>query len=192
MDLNCEQEIILENNRVRLEPLKQKHLELLLPIALAYPNLLQYSPSPFGTKEKMEIYIQEALKARAEGSRYAFAIYDKKQEKFVGSTSFGSISNKDKRIEIGWTWLDKTVQGTGLNKECKYLLLKYAFESLEFERVEFRTDSRNLQSRAAIEKIGGKYEGELRSHTLMQDGYRRNTVYYSILKSEWGDVKKTF
>ncbi len=168
-----------------------EHLAVLLPIALAHPQLLQFSPSPFGDEAKLIQYIQIALDARLAKSRYAFAIYDKKGDRYVGSTSYGSVSNHDKRLEIGWTWLDTSVQGTGLNKECKYLLLEYAFELLRFERVEFKTDSRNLQSRRAIEKIGGTYEGELRSHTLLADGFRRNTVYYSILATEWQEIKRT-
>src|SRR5690606_4403529 len=102
----------------------------------------------------------------------------------------GSISLKDLRLEIGWTWIDRATQGSGLNKHCKYLLLSYAFENLGIQRIEFKTDSRNIQSRKAIEKIGGVYEGLLRNHTLLPDGYRRDTVYYSILKAEWEAVKR--
>ena len=86
---------------------------------------------------------------------------------------------------------DERFQGTGLNKNCKFLMLQYAFEQFAAERVEFRSDSRNAKSRRAMEKLGAKYEGELRSHLLMNDGYRRNTVYYSILKAEWETIKET-
>ena len=87
------------------------------------------------------------------------------------------------------TWIDRNVQGTGLNKQCKHVLLSHAFDNLKMERVEFKTDSRNKQSRRAIEKVGGIFEGTLRSHTLMLDGYRRDTVYYSILREEWSAVE---
>jgi len=181
--------ITLENERVKLEPLQQKHFELLLPIALKYPNLLQYSPSPFGSKAALQEYFDIATAGRFNKTRTAFAIFDKQKNEYAGSTSFGNISPKDKRLEIGWTWLDERFQGTGLNKNCKFLMLQYAFESLHFERVEFRSDRRNAKSRRAIEKLGAKYEGELRSHLLMNDGYRRDTVYYSILKAEWKNLK---
>jgi len=116
-------------------------------------------------------------------------IFDKQKQQYAGSTSFLSISNHNKRVEIGATWLGPIFQRTGLNGNCKFLLLLYAFEYLEFERVELKTDARNIQSQTAIKAIGAKYEGELRSHTLMLNGYRRNTVYFSILKEEWGDIK---
>lgn len=187
--MNFQENITLENIRVCLEPLHEKHLEELSSIAIKYPNLLQYSPSAFGTTEHLKEYIQTALNARKRESRYAFAIYDKQQRRYIGSTSYGSVSIKDARLEIGWTWLDKGIQGTGLNSYSKHLLLTHAFEVLNMQRVEFRTDVRNLQSRKAIEKVGGQFEGELRSHTLMVDGHRRNTVCYSILKEEWPSAK---
>lgn len=183
--MNFKEDIRLENNRVRLEALQLTHLGALLPIALNQPDLLQYSPSPFGDTDNLNKYIQIAVDAKANKQRYPFIILDKLHQKYVGSTSYGNISVKDKRLEIGWTWLDKAAQGTGLNSNCKFLLLSYAFEQLHFERVEFKIDERNLQSQKAVEKIGAIREGVLRSHTLMLDGYRRNTVYYSILKNEW-------
>lgn len=191
MNFDFNKEITLENEFIKLAPLQEKHLQDLLPIALENPKLLQYSPSLFGTEIHLKNYIESALEPRSEKLRYPFIIFDKKAEKYVGSTSFGNISNKDLRLEIGWTWLDKKVQGTGLNKRCKFLLLSFVFEKLKFERLELKTDARNQQSRKAIEKIGGKLEGELRSHILMTDGHRRDTVYYSILKNEWENIKKT-
>ena len=191
MRFDLQRKIILENKRVKLEPLSFNHLNSLLLIAKNNPNLLKYSPSKFGNREFLKEYIESALNSKSTNKRYPFAIFDKVQNKYVGSTSYGNISNNDKRLEIGWTWLGTEFQGTGLNKHCKYLLLKFAFDKLKFERIELKTDSRNLQSRKAIEKIGGKFEGELRSHTLMLDGHRRNTVYYSILKNEWEITKNT-
>lgn len=170
--------------------MKEEHLDDLLPIALKYPDLLQFSPSPFGTKPALEEYIAVALKERDTGRRYPFVILDKVSGKIAGSSSFGNISLKDKRLDIGWTWLAREVQGTGLNRHCKFLMLSYAFETLEMEKVEFRIDSRNSRSRRAVEKIGGVQEAELRSHTVMTDGYRRNTVIYGILREEWPGIKK--
>ena len=189
--MNFIENIVLENDRVRLEPLDKNHLNELLPIAIKHPDLLQYSPSPFGTPELLEENISKAITSRIDKQRYPFAIFDKLNNRFVGSTSFGNISTKDKRLEIGWTRIDKESQGTGLNKYCKHLLLSYAFEKLIMQRVEFKTDNRNDQSKKAIGKIGGTFEGILRSHTVMRNGYRRDTAYYSILKHEWDSINNT-
>ena len=183
--------VVLENNRVRLEPLEQRHYASLLPVVLENPHLLHFSPSPFGTPKALQDYIDLALKQRRQETRYGFAIFDKETDSYAGSTSFGAISNEHRRLQIGWTWIGENFQRTGLNRSCKYLLLKYAFEDLQFERVEFVTDARNFKSHKAIEAIGGKFEGELRSHTLMQDGFRRNSRYYSILREEWKEIKQT-
>ncbi len=189
MNFNFSQNLILEDLRTRLEPLEEKHFDLLLPIALKEPDLLKYSPSPFGSHEKLTAYFFEANTQRAAENRYAFAIYDKLMKKYAGSTSMGAISNRDLRLQIGWTWLGSEFRGTGLNRHCKFLLLRYIFETLNFERVEFYIDSRNETSKKAISGIGGKLEGELRSHTLLPDGYRRNTLIYGILRTEWKQVK---
>lgn len=190
MGFSFNQKIVLENTRLKLEPLEEKHFIPLLPYALKEPDLLQYSPSPFGSKEDLRENFDIAFQHRAEKKRYAFAIYDKATNKYAGSTSMGDISLKDKRLQIGWTWIAGEFQGTGLNKNCKLLLLNYIFETLQFERVEFVTDSRNLVSQKAIVGIGGTLEGELRSHVQMKDGYRRNTQIYSILKIEWPEIKQ--
>jgi RimJ/RimL family protein N-acetyltransferase len=189
--MNFIENIVLENDRVRLEPFDKNHLNELLPIAIKHPDLLQYSPSPFGTPELLEENISKAITSRIDKQRYPFVIFDKLNNRFVGSTSFGNISTKDKRLEIGWTWIDRESQGTGLNKYCKHLLLSYAFEKLIMQRVEFKTDNRNNQSKKAIGKIGGTFEGILRSHTVMRNGYRRDTAYYSILKHEWDSINNT-
>jgi N-acetyltransferase len=185
MKFDFKKEIILENDRALLRPLKEEDFEKLLPVAIDDATLLQYSPAKIASEADLKNYIRIALNERETKFRYAFSIFDKMKNAYAGSTSYATISNYDKRLEIGWTWIGRKFQKTGLNRNCKMLLLTYAFETLEFERVEFRTDERNATSRAAIEKIGGKFEGILRSHTLMNDGHRRNTVYYSILKEEW-------
>lgn len=174
-----------ENERASIRPLAMTDFEHLLPIALSDESLLAYSPSQIHTEDYLNQYIETALNARANKIRYPFLIFDKLNQAYAGSTSFGNVSNVNRRLEIGWTWIGPKFQGTGLNRACKDLLINYAFKSLEFERVEFKIDSRNKKSRRAVEKLGAKFEGELRSHTLMPDGYRRSTVYYGILKSEW-------
>lgn len=189
-DFDFKQELILENDRVRLEPLRESHFAALLPICEQAPDLLQYSPSAFGTAAHLQAYIEQALAARRNEQRYPFATYDKQLGQLVGSTSFGNVSNAHRRLEIGWTWITPQVQRSGLNRKAKLLQLSYAFETLGFARVEFKADARNEASRRAMEGIGATFEGCLRSHTLMQDGFRRDTVYYSILQEEWPVVKQ--
>lgn len=183
--------IILEDDRAKLEPMDWCHFEPLLEIAIKHPDLLDYSPPSFGSEETLRAYFTHNLDLKSRKEKCPFVIFDKKNDAYAGSTSFMNISSIDKRLEIGSTWLAKEFQRTGLNRHCKYLLLSYAFETLQFERVELKTDSRNIQSRKAIEAIGATYEGTLRSHMLLSDGHRRDTVYYSILKSEWPEIRAT-
>lgn len=189
MNFDCSANIILQDERTLLRPLTTDDYPHLFPIALSDDKLLQYSPMPIYSAELLTQYMETAIIERQKQQRYAFIIFDKKANQYAGSTSFLNISNKDRRLEIGATWLGKPFQQTGLNRHNKWLMLQYVFEQLSFERVEFKTDERNTASRTAIEKIGAQYEGILRSHTVMYDGFRRNTVYYSILRGEWPAIK---
>jgi RimJ/RimL family protein N-acetyltransferase len=189
MNFPFEKEIILENNRSLIRPLQIDDAENLLPAATADKNLVQYSPFPIYTKELLQQYIEIALEERKNKLRYPFVLFDKKANAFGGSSSYMNISGKDKRLEIGHTWIGPSFHRTGFNRNNKYLMFSFVFDQLGYERLELKTDERNLQSRAAIEKIGGKFEGIFRSHMVMADGFRRNTVYYSILKNEWPEVK---
>lgn len=184
--------IVLENDVALLSPINKADIENLLAVATKDKDLLQFSPSPIHNKDLLKQYIDKAAEHFENKTRYTFCVFDKIKNAFAGSTSFLNISNADDRLEIGGTWYGKAFQRTGLNRNCKYLLLEYAFEKLGAERVEFRTDERNTASRQAIEKIGGQFEGILRRHTLMYDGFRRNTVCYSILKPEWSSLKEHF
>lgn len=186
MDLDQNSNITIENERVRLEPLSMDHHVHLVDMAVKYPQLLQYSPSIWGTEKALRDYIEKSLTI---SNKHPFAIFDKRKDRYAGSTSFMNISQPNLRLEIGSTWLGKDFQRTGLNRNCKYLLLSYAFDTLKYNRVELKTDARNLQSRTAIEAIGAQYEGLHRHHTIMTDGHIRDTVYYSIIKSEWPEVK---
>ena len=189
MDLDFDRQIVLENKRVLLRPLVSADFDLLIDVATEDPDLNQFSPVRINSPELLRLYIDNSLLERANKTRYPFIIFDKKLNAYAGCTSFMNISNKDKRIEIGSTWIGNQFQKTGLNRNCKYLLMSYAFDELVFERVELKTDERNIKSRTAIEKIGGRFEGILRSHTVMSDGFRRNTVYYGILRNEWEQIK---
>ena len=189
MDFNFTKNIVLQNDAVLLHPLCNEDAVNLLPVATQNDDLVRYSPYKIHTAEYLQQFVHQSLADRTKAFRYPFTIYSKEKGEYAGSTSIGNVSNKDKRLEIGWTWIGRRFQQTGLNRACKFLLLSYAFEQLEFERVEFKTDARNEASRRAIEKIGGQYEGALRSHTVMNDGFRRTTIYYSILKEEWPQLK---
>ena len=182
----------LKTIKYLLRPLTLMDVENFLPVATSDKTLLQYSPRQIYTETLLKENIEIMLSEKRARTRYPFIIFDKIQNKWAGSTSFLNISETDNRIEIGSSWIGKEFQKTGLNRNCKFLLISYCFEELDVMRVEFKTDERNAASRKAIEGIGAKLEGILRSHTLMSDGYRRNTVFYSILKEEWEDVKKDF
>ncbi len=137
-------------------------------------------------------FIDSGLDDTAAGRRIVFSVIDKESGAIAGSMSFGNMSERDKRIEIGWSWLGKGYRGTGINKAAKRLLLTYAFDQLACERVEFKTDVLNLGARKGLQNIGATEEGVLRSHTLMPGGRRRDTIYYSILSPEWPNVRDTF
>ena len=125
-------------------------------------------------------------------TRIPFLIFDKKLNRPAGSTSFMNISVNDKRLEIGTTWYGKDFRGTGLNKHCKYLLLEYAFNTEGYIRIEFKADNLNERSKAAMRKIGATEEGVFRSHMQMPYGRRRDTVYFSIINTEWESIKNSY
>lgn len=148
-----------------------------------------YFTNDLSDRPELENWVNEALIQKENHARLPFTIVDKKTGDILGSTSFGNISYRDKRIEIGWTWLGKKYRGKGVNEKIKYLMLRYCFEDQDFLRVEFKTDVLNIPARKALLKINMIEEGILRSHTLMTNGRRRDTIYYSILKSEWTEIK---
>ncbi len=186
-----EQDIILENDRVIIQPIHSlTDAESLWPINEANPMLLQYFPAMIRGRASFESYFESSLKLKEAESKYPFIIVDKLNGQPAGSTSFMNINLAHERLEIGSTYIGPQFHRTGLNRNVKLLMINYAFESLDTKRVELKTDARNMRSRTAIEGIGAKYEGSLRSHTIMTDGYRRDTAYYSILVDEWPEVKR--
>ena len=181
--------ITLEGRFVRLEPLQLHHAKDLYE-ASQDKRIWAYMPlNPSGSLEAMNTLIESALREQQTGAILPFAIVDIATDRAVGSTRYLDIRLPDRGLEIGWTWLTPTVQRTGVNTECKYLLLRHAFETLKMIRGQLKTDSRNIKSQQAIERIGGKREGVLRNHMILPNGYIRHSVYYSILDSEWPDVK---
>lgn len=180
----------LENDRVKLTLLDLSNYKHLFLVA-QQENLIQYSPSDVSTPEKLKEYVEIAVEGYYQKTTIPFIIYDKLTKVYAGSTRFGLINYKNKVLQIGWTWIGKEFQGTGLNVNMKFLMLQYAFETLEFDKVEFRIDERNTKSRKAVEKSGALLEGVLRKDTLMLDGFKRSTCCYGILKEEWINIKKT-
>jgi N-acetyltransferase len=183
---NTENEYILENERVLLRPIELTDLEHLLPFALAEPDTWKYSLVSAAGEVGMKNYIDIALQQRALNKCYTFIIYDKLVGKYAGCTRFYEIEPQNKSMLLGYTWYGKEFRGTGLNKQCKYLMLEFAFENAGMERVEFRADTNNALSISAMKSIGCVEEGVFRSH--IPDNYnggRRNTIVLSILKNEW-------
>jgi RimJ/RimL family protein N-acetyltransferase len=181
-------QLTLQSDRVLLRPMKAEDLNTFKALTTEQ-SLWIYFTSDLSVERELEAWVDSALRQMEEKSRLALTIVDKATNRVAGSTSFGNISSRDRRVEIGWTWLGKSFQGQGLASQSKHLMLSYCFETLEFVRVECKTDVLNLAARHALAGIGMIEEGVLRSHTLMTHGRRRDTVFYSILRPEWPAVK---
>lgn len=181
--------VILEGSVVRLEPLAREHCNALCAVGLD-PELWTFTTSQIRTPEDMQRYIETALEWQQNGTALPFAIVEKKTGAMVGSTRYANIDRANRRLEIGWTWVARRWQRTAVNTESKYLLLRHAFETLGCLRVEFKTDVLNVHSRRALLRIGATEEGILRSHMITDSGRIRDTVYYSIIASEWPEVKQ--
>ncbi len=176
---------ILEDERVLLRPLTAEDVVLLLPFAMNEPDIWIYSAISAKGQQGMKEYVNTTLIAKSQGKEYPFIVYDKKKGKYAGSTRFYDIQPANQTLQLGYTWYGEKFRGTGLNKHCKFLLLQFAFETLEAERVEFRADARNEKSIAAMKSIGCTVEGILRSNMTLQGGGRRSSIILSILKDEW-------
>jgi len=191
MRLDFEKEHVLENARVKLRPLKVQDYDNLIEYALNEPTLWDYSLTPANGTENMKHYIDLALKKRQTKDSYPFIVFDKRANKYTGSTRFYDYNALHQSVQLGYTWYGKEFHGTGLNKNCKFLMLEFAFEKLELERVEFRADNNNARSIAAMKSIGCTVEGILRSNCKSATG-RRDSIILSILKEEWfSKVKDT-
>ena len=184
------QEVILQDDRARLEPLTQKHFDALMAIALNNNEIWKFTLANIVDEKSFATYFNTALKERENKSSYPFAMFDKKENRYVGCTRYANISFKDKRLEIGWTWIDPLLQGSGINKHNKFLMLQFAFETLKLNRVELKTAGTNLKSQRAMEKIGAVREGVLRKHSINDVGITRDTVYYSFINEEWPQIKE--
>jgi len=178
----------LVGQMVDLIPLEKEHFEELF-LAASDKRLWEFIPTNCSEKEKFYTIYSIALEEREKGNHYPFIIYHKVSKKIIGSTRLFDIVPKDKKLEIGWTWLTQEYWGTPINFECKLLLLTYCFETLKTIRVQIKTSDTNLRSRKAIEKIGAHFEGILRKDRIRDDGTSRNAAYYSIIDDEWETVK---
>lgn len=180
---------LLENERVRLEPLAFHHFEKLLPIALQQ-ELWLFTAAKVTNEKDFRRYFESALAEKSNRTAYPFAVYDKKNNCYAGSTRYGNIALADRRMEIGWTWYHPQLQGTGINIACKLLLLSHAFEEWKMSRVEQKTSILNARSQAAMTRLGATREGVLRRHSINDDGTVRDTVYFSYIAEEWHTIKR--
>jgi N-acetyltransferase len=190
IDFDFMEDYILENERVRLRPLTTTDFDNLLYFSLNEPELWKFSLVSGSGEAGLKKYIQLAINARKVGNEYPFIVFDKLSNSYAGSTRFYDIQLLQKTLQLGYTWYGKEFQGNGLNKQCKFLLLSFAFEKMGMERVEFRADNLNKRSIAAMKSIGCIEEGVLRSNSIKQDGQRRDSIILSILKGEWEDGVK--
>jgi N-acetyltransferase len=175
----------LTGKKVKLLPMEQEHVESLFE-AGKYPDIWKVTQGQILSIDEAKNYVDKAL---GQDHALPFVIFDLASQKVVGSTRLYDISVQNRGLEIGSTWLTPSVWGTHVNTECKYLLLRHCFETFGILRVQIKTDSRNIRSQKAIERLGAVKEGVLRNHMLLADGYVRDSVYYSILDREWPQVK---
>lgn len=180
----------LTGNFVKIVPMEKKHTQALYEISTD-KTIWTHLPVKIDTYEQMESFIEEALHKKETGTELPFVILNSENNTVIGSTRFLEISGKNKSLEIGWTWLTPSYWGTKINAECKYLLINYCFETLGMIRIQLKTDKDNIRSQKAIERIGGVKEGILRNHMIRKDGTYRDSVFYSIIKSDWPQIKRS-
>lgn len=182
--------LTLESDRVILRKLAEADLERLRPLTQSR-DIWTWFNRDLSIAEELEEWVAASLEDYRHERRFPFCVIEKSTGRLCGSTSFGNISFFDRRLEIGWTWLGRDFMGMGINAHAKFLLLRYAFERLDFERVEMKTDNLNERAKKALTKIGAQPEGVLRSHMQMFNNRRRDSIYFSILKHEWPSVRRT-
>jgi N-acetyltransferase len=180
--------VTLQGRHIRLEPLRPDHAQALLMAGEAR-EIWSWMPAALSSEPAVAKFIADALRAEQAGTEYAFAVVELSTGRVVGSTRYMDVSPQHKRLEIGWTWYAPAVWGTLVNPEAKYLLMRHAFEEWGANRVQLKTDARNLRSQAAIRKLGAQYEGTLRSHMVRPDGTVRDSAMFSLIDTEWPAVK---
>jgi N-acetyltransferase len=188
--LNNVAPVMLEGAVVRLEPLRRNHAGMFWDVAKNdLDNIFQWFPYRVNSLEDFNNIVDKALLEQERGDSVVFATLERSSGKVIGSTRFMNIDRVNRRVEIGSTWIAPAWHRTAVNTEAKYLMLRHAFETWNSFRVELKTDALNQRSRNAILRIGAKEEGALRRHVITWTGRVRDTVYFSILDSEWPEVK---
>jgi RimJ/RimL family protein N-acetyltransferase len=180
--------VVLEGEFVRLEPLKIEHFDALCEVGLD-ESLWKLTANIVETRDDLRRYVENALSDFEKGIALPFVTMDRARNKIVGSTRFGNIDTNNRKTEIGWTWINPAWQRTYINSEAKILMLTHAFENWKCIRVELKTDALNDKSKNAMRRMGAKEEGTLRNHMITESGRFRDSVFFSIIDSEWQDVK---
>jgi RimJ/RimL family protein N-acetyltransferase len=188
--LNIGTPLTLEGSVVRLEPIRRDHAQLFWEAAKdALDDIFRWIPYPMKTPADFQLLVDKAFDEQERGESIVFATVERTSGCLVGSTRFMNIDRANQRVEIGSTWIAPAWQRTAVNTEAKYLMLRQAFEAWQCVRIELKTDALNQKSRNAILRIGAKEEGTLRKHLVTWTGRIRDSVYFSILDSEWPEVK---
>ncbi|MEM6644164.1 MAG: GNAT family protein [Bacteroidota bacterium] len=180
----------LKNDTISLLPLQAEHIEEMRELSSG-SDIWKWYTSDLSDPNDLSTWMHGRLKESRQGDKMSYAVLLNSSGSVIGSTSFGHIDWDEKCVEVGWTWLGQDYIGTGINKQMKFLMLRHAFEIMDIERLELRTDELNVRSRRAMEKIGAQYDGILRNHRSTRGGRRRNTVIYSIIRSEWKELSQT-
>jgi len=184
-------DIILENEKVLLIPFEnERNIEL--KEIIFDDEIWKFMGMYVRNDVDFENYIKNTLQQKADGICYPFLIIDKATNKVAGSTRYGYLNHASKKCEIGWTWYGKDFQGTGLNKACKYELLNFGFENIQFKRIQFSADLENKKSQRAIEKLGAVKEGIFRNNYVDSEGKSKDDVYYSLILEEWENTKRDY
>lgn len=178
----------LENNRVLILPFENGRSQELKEI-IFQEQIWKYMGMSMKNEMDFDSDVENTLKEKANGDSYPFIIIDKKVDRVAGSTRYGYLNKANQKCEIGCTWYGPEFQGTGLNKACKYELLKFGFETVGLRRIQFSTDEKNLKSQRAIEKLEAKREGLFRNNYIAPNAESRNDVYFSIIKEDWNLIK---
>ncbi len=185
MNFNFKEDYILENDVVRLQPLRATDYEKLVEFSINEPELWSFNANGPDNPENLKKYIDKALSKKDKQLEYPFVVFDKTKNKIDGNTRFYNINLDAKHLEIGFTWYGKEFQGTLLNKNCKFLLLEFAFEKMQLERVGFRANNLNTRSINAMKSIGCTVEGIMRNFSTDAKGERIDAIVLSIIKNEW-------
>lgn len=182
--------LTLEGSVLRLEPIRREHADLFWNVAQSdLDDIFRWIPYAMKTREDFHRVVEKALQEQDRGESVVFATVERSSGRVIGSTRYMNIDRANRRVEIGSTWIAPAWQRTAVNTEAKFLMLRHAFESWECMRLELKTDALNQKSRNAIFRIGAKEEGTFRKHLITSTGRIRDTVYFSILDTEWPQVK---